>query len=152
MNEELEMVNMFFSYEKRICRGLIATYTNCVANRNFGRIREGTFIDEIMIDYTYGKMELSNDRQLLDTYTIDLFINEGIAPEPVYEEQNDQKYTEEMLDQPKEYVDAAIALAMIEQNMSTVPQPSFGAPDLSGTFGDYIEENRKKDGLPPSDN
>jgi len=153
MNEESEMVDVFFSYEKKICRGLIATYTNCFAKQSFGHIRSGNPIDEVVIDYSIGKMQFFHERQLLDTFTIDLFINDGTEPVyiPEHDENEGGKYTEEMMDQPKQYMDAQVALAMIEQNLSVMPQSNFGAPNLSDTFGKYIEENREKDGLPPKD-
>lgn len=152
--KESEMVDGFFSYEKKTCRGMLATYVDCTLNMQIGHQYPGTHIDEILIDYSTGKIQLAETEgrhKILEEFILDLVIHDGtnilsMAPaidekEPTYDE----------VPEEKKYMDASVAIAMLEQGLSTLPKPNFGIPDKSHTFGQYIEENRAKDGLPPKD-
>lgn len=155
MNEESEMVDGFFSYEKKTCRGLVATYTNCTLNMQMGHQLPGSHVDEIMIDYSKGKIQLAETetgQKILEDFIIDLILHDGnnvVGMAPAIEDE--EGYNEEDLPPEKNYMDASIALAMLDQKLSTMPQPNYGVPDLSKTFGKYVEENREKDGLLPKD-
>lgn len=146
MNEISEMIDGVFSYEKKTCRALVATYHKCILKRNLGNQKQGLPLDEIIIDYNVGLMQLSSEHRILEEFIVDLIINQE---KPTYTEET---YKDEEISEapdPSSYMDAGLALSMIDNmvNVGNISKKDFGVPNLSHTFGQYVEENREKDGL-----
>lgn len=121
--KEPELVDEIFTYTKKRVQGLKARYIDCTLLIQIENIRPGTPIDEITIDYSTGKMELAetfNGHRALGEYQLCFVFEEELY------EQIEKDIVEET---PPNYVDASLALAMVQQQSE-----KFKLPDLSDKF------------------